>query len=638
MERNDRVKCLVRKVSEDKPVEIYKIEAKEENTWDVNDFESDPQLDGRITQLDVCIKWLNGEVKTKLNGEIFIETKYSPKPLKLGIADSGCSFNPMIGDQVKVEAKLGSDPNKIDNCTIIEYYSLKAIDEKNIKSGKIKLFKKKLAYGLVEYDSQIHIFFLDVLQHSDNQNMVPNVGDIVSCTAITSHQYIGDEEFFWRCINLVKIGSAVAKNVVIPQMPLEMDESDDEIDDDMCGIKMTKNDALKVKLDANVTQKQIRLTVENTSNQSRKISPAKYHNAILESQIGCIELTSPRTIPPGKKFVYHIDIMGKIRGIHKLKVDFQIDGKHLIRRCFTIDVKSVDENATMVNISRAQTKKIYTKQCDIVRGQAPISSPHFIDNRLERFEIPRSLFDDWTNNGERYEIDDVRAEELSHLTPTNYGPYFRLLLHYEEIYMRHEFRMYDQDRGHFHKSGEYLEYQMNKTVSECRPSITIGDMIFAESLVRDSDGQTKQYQGYIHRTQRKSLLLKFDDAFHNSYRGEDMKLVFKFARTKFVKPHNAIDRIAKKMQRNGFKFLFPTNIKTSKLQMPVQLIDGQLVVEHIKNNRLKWFNENLNEIQKRAVVNVLRGEVKMCPYLVFGPPVSIAELKIMHRIVYSART
>lgn len=40
----------------------------------------------------------------------------------------------------------------------------------------------------------------------------------------------------------------------------------------------------------------------------------------------------------------------------------------------------------------------------------------------------------------------------------------------------------------------------------------------------------------------------------------------------------------------------------------------------IRNEHLNWIDLNLNERQKRAVINILKGECRPHPYIVFGPP------------------
>lgn len=241
-------------------------------------------------------------------------------------------------------------------------------------------------------------------------------------------------------------------------------------------------------------------------------------------------------------------------------------------------------------------------------------------------QVPHQLFEQ-SMASDKFELDTKYAELFSKLSVKNYADFFHALLYFEEIYMRHEFRAYDQDRAHFIRSGEYLAYKMYKNVFECRPSIIIGDMIYAQSLLpsNSSQNESNQYQGFIHRIKKDQLLLKFSEEFHSSYLGEDYKIIFKFARTKLIKQHNAIERVAKKMKYNGFEYLFPTIVKSVKrLQLEVELKDDEMVLQFPKQS-IPWYNKKLNEIQKRAVFNVLRGEVRMCPYIVFGPPVSIWE-------------
>lgn len=619
----DKVSCTARKLSEDQPVVIYKIDSIEEDAWIVDAQDFDNISTSKPIPLKTYQKCLKGEIKEKLNGEIAIDTRpHTPQLIKLMISESGCTFNPTVGDWVQVEAEFGINEDDTADSTLIGYYGLKANDQQFI-TGKITSFKKKMNYGLID---EKYIFYLDVLQHSNNQNCIPNRGDEVSSNVISSHQKIDDREFVWRCTNLVKIRSANAnKSDSSPPQMLEHEiESDDEIDNADCGLSITKNCSLKVTLDATNAKKRIELKVLNTSNQPHKISQVKFNNELLAAQIECNALYTARTIQVDGYFVYGIDVTGRIRGVNKLKLDFQIDNIHTVRRCITVDVKDINENVSArVTHSKAYTKQVYSERRDIVKGVRPVDSPHFIDQRLERFDVPKQLFEEVTTN-ERYELDANNAELFSSLSVRNYGRFFHSLLYYEEIYMRHEFRQYDQDRGHFIRDGEYLAYEMDKNVFECRPSIIIGDMIYAQSLLQPASagGEPATYQGYIHRIRQKRLLLKFSEEFHCMYRGEDYKLIFKFSRSKFIKQHNAVERIAKKMIQNGFEFLFPTAIKSGKrLQLSVQLIDSDMILDFPKQT-VPWFNTKLNEIQRQAVFNVLRGEVKMCPYLVFGPPVS----------------
>lgn len=615
LKAGDKVTCTARKLSEDQIV-IYKINTIDEDSWTADERELANIVPNDPVPMETYQKILIGEIKAKMNGEIFIST--DPKPIRLLITEIGCHFNPTVGDQVEVEVEFGISCDNPDEHTAIGYYGMKAIDEKFV-TGKITTFKKRLEYGLID---EKYIFFMDVLQNSANQNCVPNVGDTISSCVISSHQKVDDREFFFRCFNFLRTSSA--KKAISGNEVIEIEESDDEIDNDVCGLILTKNSALTVTLDGMQAKKRIELVVENPTDRTHRISQAAFHNQLIASQIECNELYRYFNVVAGNRFVYGIEVTGKIRGLSKLKIDFKIDNKHLVRRCINIEVKANEEICgTRVSHSKAYTKKIYSERCDVVKGIRPVDSPHFIDIRLDRFEVPHQLFEQSMASGDSFELDTKYADLFSTLHVKNYGEFFHALLYFEEIYMRHEFRTYDQDRGHFIRAGEYLAYKMHKNVFECRPSIIIGDMIYAQSLLQSDSlqNETNQFQGFIHRIKKNQLLLKFSDEFQSKYLGEDYKIIFKFARTKYVKQHNAIERIAKKMKQNGFEFLFPTAVKSGKEQLDVQLVDGEMVLKFPKQSIL-WHDAKLNEIQKRAVFNVLRGEVRMCPYIVFGPPVS----------------
>lgn len=215
-------------------------------------------------------------------------------------------------------------------------------------------------------------------------------------------------------------------------------------------------------------------------------------------------------VQPGSEFVYNIQVIGKVCGTTKVKMYFLIDGNApAVSRCILIEVrKEADHDPMAVRQvrSKAYTKGVYQEKRDTVAGIRPINSPHFIDRRLERFEIPERLVDLLTTAKTYPEIagaipdimDSMRTIQMA-----NYCKFFNYLLFFEELHLRHEFRRYDCDRGHFQREGEYLAYKMHENVFECRPSIVIGDMVFAQSLIQSNAADKNvQYQGFVHRIKR----------------------------------------------------------------------------------------------------------------------------------------
>lgn len=578
-------------------------------------------------------EWLGGRILIKKNGELLIHILKLDKKILAPINEIKFTFIPKHGDDVSVqiEYEISEDGTAGE---LLGFYAIRPLRSKSI-TGKIQSFKKKLSYGIIDKE---YLFYMDVLQHSDNRDNMPDKGDFVDAEVISGEHDIDNEpKFHWRCIKLVKthIGNSQnGKTEKTEKTPAAAAaDSDDENDgsdvEKTCEISMTKNAQLKVSLETTNDTKSIQLIIENHSHRTRDISQVEFDHEIASSQIQCPELHRKHKVLPNGKVVYNIQVIGKICGQMKLKMFFKIDNKHKFGRCVTIHVKRyADDDTGVLQIrSPASTMNIYNNRGNVIHGIRNVQAPHFIDVRLERFDVPTKLFNATLEANNQNDLDDRlddATEILSCHKASNYAEFFHYLLYFEEIYLRHEFRRYDQDRGHFVRDGEYLAYEMNQNIFECRPSIVVGDMIYAESLLQNksnqSDQKSIQYQGFIHKIKRKRLLLKFDDNFHSHYQGEDYKLIFKFSRSKFDKLHNAVKRVAKKLTSDSPEYLFPTQIKKQELaQLNVKLINGNLEMNYPKKV-WEWKNPNLNIYQKKAVCNVLRGEARPTPYIIFGPP------------------
>lgn len=110
--------------------------------------------------------------------------------------------------------------------------------------------------------------------------------------------------------------------------------------------------------------------------------------------------------------------------------------------------------------------------------------------------------------------------------------------------------------------------------------------------------------------------MKFDKDFHTNYSNESYGIEFKHVRSQFTLAHHGI---VKCLSNLGNEFLFPDSIINNKsLQVNVELTGGEIMKRGDKV--LRWFNTNLNKYQKSAVTQILRGELRPMPYVIYGPP------------------
>lgn len=145
----------------------------------------------------------------------------------------------------------------------------------------------------------------------------------------------------------------------------------------------------------------------------------------------------------------------------------------------------------------------------------------------------------------------------------------------------------------------------------------MGDSI----CVRDpyvSKERQQPYEGIIHKVENNAILLKFNSEFHSSHNRRDYSVEFFFSRSSFKRQQYALDQVISP-RGLGLDFLFPKMDSFKKnLQLEVSLSDGGNI--ELNGKEHEFFNKSLNDYQKRAVVNILRGETRPLPYIVYGPP------------------
>ncbi|XP_034489960.1 probable RNA helicase armi isoform X2 [Drosophila innubila] len=268
--------------------------------------------------------------------------------------------------------------------------------------------------------------------------------------------------------------------------------------------------------------------------------------------------------------------------------------------------------------TRNYANQVWSTKTVVVPGEAIMTKRRFIKTHLKSYDVPTILREIVLCSEQRHE----KEERLNNLYPClaqrltfeNYVKRFSLLLHLEEIEFTVCIRNFDRERAYFQRDGEYLSLHI-ENLAERRPSIILGDAVRATNPFVGIDGNSKSFEGIIHKVLCNRVLLKFNAGFHETYNGEDYRVTFHFSRVSLRKQHHAIERVVSIL---GEAFLFPN--KLNKRQEPQLNVSYKADNMYLNNKNLPWFNTSLNAIQKRAVFNILRGEAENMPYVIFGPP------------------
>lgn len=266
------------------------------------------------------------------------------------------------------------------------------------------------------------------------------------------------------------------------------------------------------------------------------------------------------------------------------------------------------------------SKEIISKQCKIsidVQNPQIILPPrqqadfelirfgnYFVPDTLSLIDLTRSNIADLEKLLNNYEFLDNILSKDNYLDKMHFGVYF------EESAIGIAFAKYHIKETCFEKEGECFKLQV-KDVSEKRPSILIGDTIEATTLDR-----LYTYKGKIEKIEQNSILVNFPRKFLER-QGNKFMIDFNFSRKIYRQFHHALDTITSSGGL-GYEFLFPENENFLKHpNIPVYLENETLVTV---NENFEWFDKKLNNYQKEAVVNALRGECRPRPFIIFGPP------------------
>lgn len=127
-----------------------------------------------------------------------------------------------------------------------------------------------------------------------------------------------------------------------------------------------------------------------------------------------------------------------------------------------------------------------------------------------------------------------------------------------------------------------------------------------------------EYIGKVIDLNADFAIVRFESNFDATFNHEAYSVKFSFNPLHFYRLHRTIDMATRMFNEN---ILFPNKlIEAETTQLSVYL-DSLYQLRHKKSKMvLPWFNRNLNDYQKEAVLNVLRGECRQMPFIIYGPP------------------
>ncbi|KAJ0182407.1 hypothetical protein K1T71_001776 [Dendrolimus kikuchii] len=593
---NDKVTYLYYKDKNDSVI-IVRILTNHGTIWCDENYEENTDE----SKFKVLEHVIIGEVEYREKRFVFMKDT----DLKFSLDDVEGTFIPTKGDWLELKCKVQWDENKptdISPIQVLTVISFKPVRSK-IKTTVVTEWSGQ--EGLC--DKQIY-FNKQCIQ----DGIEPKIRSKVIVEAIESNQGICN----WRALKLLIIKSNTTEQSDAPILNIE---------DTSLKIEREKNIDITYplkfdKLDFNDTATMM-ITIKNNGNQPHIINKWIILSKKRDSQINVSPiLTRPKRLNPKQTFSFTVTCQPKFFGSSKEHLLIMFRGFQ-INRFVEIDVVNKDcVNVNLMSKGRIKTydkienmKEIRRNDLNlIVPGVKLLKAPSFVPVKLGLFPIPNKVWNavlgdstQTVHSSDFYTVINRIESSLPCLTQNlninNYTDRWHNLLFMEEIQRNIHMRVYDMSNVFLIQCQEYLGIDLNN-LSETRPSIIQGD----RAVVTDIWNNNTRYEGFVHAIKGGLVLMKFHQRFHESYSGSDVSIEFHFSRSVYRRAHQAINLAISNL---GPELLFPTRV----LSRPSQL-------SHERIQSINWFNKNLNIEQKAAVTNIILGESRPLPYLIFGPP------------------
>lgn len=521
------------------------------------------------------------------------------------------------GDRLSVEAKTQNDPSMCDRsgeiCDVVSIEPLR-FQERSATVTDVTSFGGLIGNEFVFFFSQLGEEYRDIKQL-----------DKVTFVAIESDQTFKEREYTWRIAKISKVEVTAVPRILQPEA--SNSDSNGWRINHVVNFRFAELDEMEEK----------NFSVENLYKNSREITKLGIREN-KTNRVSQLTIVKPK-LENGEVIILEgkgqLDVViratAKVHGKNTEIFQVEIDGKLKEKLVEISVVDRLEENVTTSKYVARFRKPVLQQQADdnVVPGQRVMNPNRFIDCRIDKYPVPVALWNVMKNNNSYARIEEALKGAYPWMFETlnarNYRGKLHNLVYLEELAMNQAFRSYDLDRAHFNRgTGEdsaFLKLHV-KNIAEKRPSITIGDSIKISDPFQDRRQEKTFYEGCIHKVKQDCILLQFNDSFQSKYNGEDYRIEFHFSRYSFRKQHHAIEQVYCKNSENylGEQFFFPNAARKSYPQLDVELADDGNMQLVGYTRKYSWYNKRLNDQQKQAVLNILRGEYRPTPYVIFGPP------------------
>ncbi|XP_059613070.1 probable RNA helicase armi [Phlebotomus argentipes] len=584
---------------------VVKIESVLQEVWDNCGQNEERMLEQAIDEyFQVHMRRFNGTIVAVTDSEdgtiVDVETEVDRK-VSVNIAKVQIQFKPAAGDEVVLTCKVQTDDHFVDfSGAVLDYVAINPV-RTAMAMGKVTSVTPS---GGGKIDKNI-AFSPAALE----PEYKPQVGDLVTYDALENNK----NNCTWRCLKVVLSKRSENSQEAVEVVPVVQNER---------GIVVSDIPTIFLS-DINQTAP-LEIRIKNNHTHPHKL----YRTIIpIAKKLSQLELLSPDInasfdIAPGQEHVFKMMVKGRFCGFSTEKIVWKFARGLFVERKIEIQVGD-DDSPAIIEFPRYQNSRYngYAREfadsdADVIRGGALMKSKGISSQVISHYLVPNQLRELVLGANNRMEAEEsvLRAyPSLNNtLEPRNYTSIFHNLVFLEEIQLWVEFRVYDRQEVFFKKyDKEYLQMEIDN-VAETRPSLILGDII----RITSTWDKKRVYEGFIHKVLQNSVLVKFEKHFQNSYNGEKYNVQFQFSRGSFRKQHHAVANIIPRMKEH---VVFPVQIEPKSPQVDVEIVNGELV-EQKAGRVLNWFNPKLNESQKRAVKNILRGEARPMPYVIFGPP------------------